>query len=537
MSRTDSIAPAPAAPTEIAGSARAAGAARRRFGSLPPLRLLAFSALVALFAAIPLIFMVSYVLQTGWGATRALVFRPLIGELLMNTASLVILGAACCAALGAGLAWLVERTDLPFPALWTALLAAPLAVPAFINSYAWVTVRPELNGLKASVLVTTLSYYPLVFLPAAAALRTMDPAFEESARALGLGPMRVFLRVVLPQLRIALCGGALLVSLHLLAEYGAIEQLRYPTFATAIIAQYESTFASTAANVLAVVLVLCCAVLIAVEAAVRGPSRISRLGAGSARRAVRVHLGWRAAPCIAMLLVLLALALGVPAYSVWHWLSFGGADAWNLSELAASTWSTVRLGATAAICAVLVGFPVAWLAVRYRGVLPMLLERTTYLSSSLPGVVVGLALVTASIRYARPLYQTTALIIAGYVMLFLPRAMVNLRSAIGQSPPALEESSRALGASPIATFRRVTLPLAAPGVASAAALVFLAVATELTATLLLAPTGTHTLATQFWAAASEIDYPAAAPYALMMIMLSIPATWILVRQSYRAAPR
>ena len=63
----------------------------------------------------------------------------------------------------------------------------------------------------------------------------------------------------------------------------------------------------------------------------------------------------------------------------------------------------------------------------------------------------------------------------------------------------------------------MTLPLIAPGLGAGAALVFLAVVTELTATLLLAPIGTETLATRFWSNADSIAYGAAAPYAALMV--------------------
>ena len=514
---------------------RPAGAVVRRVRSLPPLRLLALAVPVAVFAAIPLIFIVVYSFETGWSSIRPLVFRPLIAELLGNTLALCATATGCCVLLGSALAWIVERTALPGRTIWLAFLSAPLAIPAFINSYAWITVRPELDGLLASTIVTTLSYYPFVLLPVAAALRGLDPALEESARSLGSGPWRVYFRIVLPQLRVPILGGALLVALHLLAEFGAIEQLRFPTFTTAIIAQYESTFASTAANMLAAVLVICCLIFVTLEVLLRGRVRTSRVGSGAARRAVAVRLGWRVVPIVVGLLAVLALAIGVPAYSVIYWLTFTSADAWQPDVILPVLWSTLRLGAYAAVAAVVIGFPVAWLAVRYRSALSTSLERSTYLASSVPGVVVGLSLVTASIRYARPLYQTTILAVAAYVMLFLPRAMVNLRSAIGQAPPVLDEVSRSLGQSALSTFRRVTVPLAAPGILAAVALVFLAVTTELTATLLLAPTGTHTLATEFWSATAEIDYPRAAPFAVCMIGLSLPAAYLLMRQSARGA--
>ena len=73
--------------------------------------------------------------------------------------------------------------------------------------------------------------------------------------------------------------------------------------------------------------------------------------------------------------------------------------------------------------------------------------------------------------------------------------------------------ARSLGCRPLTAMVRVTLPRILPGLGAAAALVFLATVTELTATLLLAPIGTATLATKFWGDASSLSYGAAAPYA------------------------
>jgi iron(III) transport system permease protein len=144
---------------------------------------------------------------------------------------------------------------------------------------------------------------------------------------------------------------------------------------------------------------------------------------------------------------------------------------------------------------------------------------------------VALALVTVSIRTVQPLYQTYLLLLVGYAIMFLPLAMVNVRSALELAPPVLEDVSASLGLGRTRTAARVTLPLILPGVGAGAALVFLAVATELTATLLLAPIGTRTLATQFWAHSSAVAYGAAAPYALLLILISIPATILLSRQA------
>ncbi|MGO7771032.1 iron ABC transporter permease, partial [Rhizobium ruizarguesonis] len=75
----------------------------------------------------------------------------------------------------------------------------------------------------------------------AAALRRLDPAIEDAAASLGPNPWRVFFRAVLPQLRLAIFGGSLLIALHLLSEYGLFVMIRFATFATAIVDQFQSS--------------------------------------------------------------------------------------------------------------------------------------------------------------------------------------------------------------------------------------------------------------------------------------------------------
>src|SRR5581483_11552724 len=133
-------------------------------------------------------------------------------------------------------------------------------------------------------------------------------------------------------------------------------------------------------------------------------------------------------------------------------------------------------------------------------------------ATALPGLIVALALAGVAVRFARPLYQTTALLLIAYAVLFLPLALVAARGALAQAPASLEDAARGLGCRPAAVFWRVTAPLIAPGLGAGAALVFLSTATELTATLLLAPIGTETLATRFWSYSESISYGAAAPF-------------------------
>jgi iron(III) transport system permease protein len=494
------------------------------------------AALVALLALVPLAFVVGYAVSIGWDEAYRLVVRPRVAELLGNTARLVVAGVLLSAVIGVGGAWLVERTRLPGRGIWNALLVAPLAVPAFVSSYGWVSLTARVEGFAGAVLIVTLAYYPLVYLPVAAALRGLDPGLEETAAALGLGPWRTFYRVVLPQLRPALFGGSLLVSLHLLAEFGALQMLRFPTFTTAIYDQYRSSFNGPAANMLAGVLIACCGVLLAAEQRWRGTARLSRLGRGAARHGVPLRLGRWTPVALLGLLTVIVLALGVPLGSLTHWLLNGSSTAFPVAELTSATVTSLGLGAVAAVVTVVAALPIAWLAVRYRRSATLLLERATYVSNALPAIVVALALVTVAIRFVRPVYQTATLLIVAYTVMFLPRAVVSSRAALAQAAPVLEDVAHALGQGPLATFRRVTLPLMGPGLGAGAALVFLAVSTELTATLLLAPIGTQTLATEFWSASSSLAYGAAAPYAALMILVSLPATYLLTREARRTSP-
>jgi iron(III) transport system permease protein len=488
-------------------------------------------ALVAALALVPLGFVVVYTVLIGPTEASELLFRPRIGELLTNTLTLVAGCTAACTVLGVGAAWVVERTDLPSRRLWHGLLVAPLAVPAFVNSYSWSSLSPEVRGYVGALLVVTLSYYPLVYLPVVATLRGLDPALEETAFSLEHGRWRTFVRVVLPQLRPAILGGGLLVALHLLAEFGALQMLQFPTFTTAIYDQYSSTFNGPAANMIAGVLVLCCVLLLTLELRLRGHRHYARVAHGAARPVERQRLGPARIPVTLLVAALVALAVGVPTYSLVHWLRVGSSTEFPVGDLLSAAATSLGLGAAGAALTVLLALPVAWLAVRHRTIASTVVERSTYVANALPGIVVALALVTVSIRVVEPAYQTVGLLLVAYAIMFLPRAVVTVRAALEQAPVVLDDVAHSLGAGPIETARRVTLPIIAPGIGAGAALVFLAVSTELTATLMLSPIDTATLATQFWSSSSSVAYGAAAPYALLMVLISIPATILLGRQA------
>ena len=491
--------------------------------------------MVAVAALLPLGFVIWVAIQSGWDTIATLVFRPRVGELLVNTALLVVITVPLCAVLAVALAWLTERSDLPGARLWAWLAVAPLAVPAFVHSYAWITLVPGLYGLPGGVLVSVLAYFPFLYLPISATLRRLDPGIEDTAASLGLGPWAVFFRVVVPQLRLSVWGGGLLVGLHLLAEYGLYVMIRFDTFTTAIVDQFQSTYNGPAANMLAGVLVICCFALLGLEAGTRGKERYAHVGSGSARMQRPRALGRFTSICVLLPALVALLSLGVPMVTLARWLLAGGAKVWNLGVIGPAVAQTLGLALVGALLTTVIAVPMAWLSIRRPGRLQRLLESCNYMVGSLPGIVVALALVTITVRVALPIYQTAVTILVAYALMFLPRALVSLRAGIAQAPVELEQAARSLGRSPSQALWSVTLRLAAPGAAAAVALVFLGISNELTATLLLSPNGTQTLATAFWSLSSEIDYAGAAPYALIMVLLSLPLTWLLYLQSRRSA--
>jgi iron(III) transport system permease protein len=227
---------------------------------------------------------------------------------------------------------------------------------------------------------------------------------------------------------------------------------------------------------------------------------------------------------------LCALALGVPVGALVYWMARGSSTTLPPASILAALGHTVEYGAAAAVLACALALPVCSLASRHANRATLLLERLTYLPMALPGLVVALGLLAFSVRYVVGLYETGPELVIAYAILFLPLAVVLIRSSLAHAPRRMEEVARSLGCTGPRAWLRITLPLIAPGLLAAAALVFISSATELTATLLLRPTGVNTLATQFWAYTSEFSYGAAAPYAALMVAISAVPAFLLSRR-------
>jgi len=327
-------------------------------------------------------------------------------------------------------------------------------------------------------------------------------------------------------------GGALLIALHMLVEFGALSILGLQTFTTAIYQQFELEFSNANAAMLSAVLLAMCLVMLWLELRVRGKARHVRIGQGVARRAQPVRLrGWAVLAqlfCVG----LAVLGSGIPLAMLGYWLSVGSSAAFPVAAISKALFTSLSVSLGGAGFCVLLALPISFLVVRYKGRLAIWAERLPYLLHALPGLVIALTLVFFALHYVPALYQTTALLLLAYALLFLPLAQSPVRTALNKASPTLEEAARTLGASSFTAFCRVTLPIIFPAMAAAFALVFLDAMKELTATLLLSPTGMTTLATEVWAHTANVEFAAAAPYAALLIVVSGLPVYLLTTRMY-----
>ena len=498
-------------------------------------------AIAALFA-LPLVYLLSH--EVGLRSDVLDILRdedvggPLVRTLTLATS--VALGATF---IGTMLAWLLVRTDVPGRRVWRVLVPLPLVMPSFVGAFALVAMfapgglventlgihdLPPVEGLWAAWLVLTLLTYPYVYLPVAARLETLPRSLEESARALGRSPREVFRTVVLPQCTGAMLAGALLVFLYCLAEFGAVQILHYDTLTRAIFSSW--LFDRDVALALSLVLVAIALVVITVER-LHARRRVHTEAIGPPSRTVQTELGRTRALALTFVGLVLTLALFVPIIVLTYWASRGliGDAELQISDLVQPAITTAWLGIVAAIVAVVAVLPIAFLTVRYRSVAGETANAVIVSSFALPGLVIAISIVFVVVQsvFSDLLYQTWALLIFAYVVHFGSQSLRAAQVAVTGVPRRVEDAARSLGASRTRRLATVSVPLMRSGLLAGAGLVLLSTMKELPATLVLAPAGTRTLATEIWSARAEGFFAEAGLASLVLLALSGALTWVL----------
>ena len=507
---------------------------KRPHWHIPHLILVIAALVVGAFMLLPPAYLL--VRTVGAGDTAvSILFKASTIQTLGRTIWLACSVTIASAFIAVPLAWLTTCTDVPGRRLWAVVTALPLVLPSYVVAYLLISILgpkglaqqwlgvdklPDIHGFFGAFLALTLMSYPFTLLTVRAAFKRMDPSLVEAARSLGHTPWQAFWRVTVPQLRPSLIAGSLLVALYVLRDFGAVTMMRYNTFTRMIYIQYQSFASRSLAAALSLVLIGLTAVILYAEYRSRGNIQYARQSAGTARLRQPIQLGhWRWL-ALAFMILLVTLALILPAGGLLYWLIRGTMQSATLATVWSASWNSLLVASATAVLTLLAALPVAILSVRRPGRLSHLLERLTYVGYALPGIVVALAFVFFGANYLPSLYQTLPLLIIAYLVLFVPQAVGTARTSLLQVPHCLEEAGRSLGHTSSQVFRHITLPLLRSGLLAGAGLVFLTTMKELPTTLILSPMGFDTLATAVWSHISEAFFAQAAAPALMILLLS-----------------
>lgn len=205
---------------------------------------------------------------------------------------------------------------------------------------------------------------------------------------------------------------------------------------------------------------------------------------------------------------------------------------------------SVITATVSAIIVVIIGVPLAWvLAAPGLPGAPVLRALIT-IPLVLPPVVGGVALFTVLGRsglLGRPLYQLTGFafpftpyaVILAQVFVALPFLVLSVEGALRAADRRYEEAAATLGARPVTVFRRITLPLIAPGIAAGAVLAWARALGEFGATITFAgnfPGTTRTMPLEVYLAL-ETDPGSALLLSVLLLGVSV-AVLVLLRQRW-----
>lgn len=492
---------------------------------------------------VPLIYLLVRAFEADAEVLTTIVFRRRSFTLFLNTAALTVGVLVCTTILALPLAWLTARTNIKGKKIFTLLGVLPLAIPSYVMAYALLGMSgqygtfselfnftiPRPGGYWGALLALTLYLTPYLFINLRSALLGIDPALEETAQSFGYKPRVVFFNTVLPQLKPALYSGGLLVSLHVLGDFGAVSLMRFETFSYALFLQYTAAFDRIYAAWLAIFLILMTVSLLFVDARLLRGLRFSRAGRGAMRHRRIVPLGSWKLPAYLFLSVLAFASLVAPLGTIVFWF-LSQADAINLTGLRSALTGSLSVSFPSAVLAALLAIPLAYLGVRYPSKISRAFGRTAYVGYAIPPLAFALSLIFFTLQTAPFLYQTLIILIYAYTLHYLAEAMGPIRSALYQAPPQIEEAARSFGYHPFVAFFKATLPLLRKGIIASMAFVFLSAMKELPLTFLLSPIGFETLALNVWSYTIEAMFADAAQYALGIVVVSGVFVYLLLRQ-------
>ena len=455
----------------------------------------------------------------------------MIGNTLLLGLSVVVLSAVIAVPLATARALF----RVPGAMVWDFLFLIPFMIPPYIAVLGWImTLQPrgylwqvagfDLSGFLFSwpgiVFVMTLNTFPVVYFAVFRTVETVGSRYADVGRVFGASPARAFWRITLPLSTPGLAASLLLVFAMAIEEYGTPAALGTRAGFTVLVTAIDLRVSDwpidlPGAAILSLVLVALSFGAFLLQRWVLN-RRSYEATTGKPQDSARRELGpWRI-PVLAVFAVVAFVATGLPLLAIvatalsrtisgglaWSNLGLGnfsailGDSAGALKALGTS----LGLGVAAALVTGLLGavsaYAVVKTRVRGRGALDVL----TILPNALPGIVVAVGLILAWNQPWLPVspYNTGLILLLAYCCILLPQPVRYATAAFHQIGDNLEAAARVFGASPLTAFRRILLPLIAPGLLAAMLLVFAVATRELVASVVIAPVGVSTISTYIW---------------------------------------
>ena len=427
------------------------------------------------------------------------------------------------------LAWITIRTNAPFRRLFELVAIIPNILPPILVSISWVMLLNPSNGLiNASIVkifgvesgpfniysmwglifVEALILTPLAFLIVAAALKSMDPSLEESAKTLGSSEFGVMKRITFPLIRPAILAAATLNFVRAVESFDTPAIIALPArievFTTKIWREALGSFptnhnlaATYGVGILAIALVF-------VYLYRRFTSRVESFSTvtGKGFRPHQIDLGpWRYAasgvaflmlvllvilPILVLILVAILPYYHVPTWQTWQNLTLENFRyVWETSRVHTAFMNSIILALLGATLCMLLASLASYISVRTKIAGRGLLEALVFIPWAFPGTAMALGLLWAYVDFPIPVYGTIWIILIAYVTRFLPYGLRAVSSTIIQVHKELEEASVACGAGFMATFRRILIPMMRPGVMAGWIILVTIFMREFSATLFL----------------------------------------------------
>lgn len=468
------------------------------------------------------------------------VLRNILLSHTWETAQLLLISVGAALVFGTGTAWLVATTDFPLRNVFRWALVLPLALPTYISAITFAALFGPTGsftlalGLPLDIVtlpglgsVFALVLFPYVYLPARAAFGMGMGQQLEAARLLGARGLRRFVRIAVPLGRPAMAGGAFLVAMETLNDYGAVKYYGIHTLTAGIFRSWGGLYDEGSALRLSGVLLGLVALLLWTEK--RARRNAGRTTTHEPMKRIRLQ-GWRAWAATGACALLLSFAFILPVGAIVS-DALRTYSSHGLLDILPAMGHTLLIGtlaATATLCIAVVlayaerhvpggGRAAAWAGIGY----------------VVPGAVIALGVMALAGAIAN---WTGVLLIGGLALLvyafsvrFLALANQPLRAGLEQQPRAFDEAARLLGASPWRTFRSVNLPLLRPSLIAAALLVLMEVVKELPLTLILRPFDLDTLSTRVFELARIEQWPDAAVPALLIVLCGLVPVLLLDR--------